>query len=650
MLKKRHKKGASGAVMVEFALAFPILLITFIFAIQLLFVFIYDILGSYAAYAAARSYSVFQDEDLAKGVAAAVMSSWTIPAPGEEKSNEVPPEGVKQFLGIMSYAGLCGTGVSNAYGLVSGGTDIGATGLLRYQTALERMVNFKVVKEPSGVFLKEGFKYEGTPDYRPLGWPFGWLQSRLAALGGFWGWLADKFPNGPPRYEAQMGHVSFSYNYTESMMFTRFSYLGSKASSGDGNTLFSIYQSCAMPIEPEWKTDSADTPPLTGANFADVYQMLLRDNNEVITNRLQLVHQFVKERMGDVSGINPPNKYSALSFEQFITNNLAVHDRLDRNRSDVKTWAIDSASLMNSTYDNELVKWQYVPTNASAIPVPLLVERNMSVQPGAQPNAEVAQQPVIDVLETLKRETAYRELVIRNIEMEIARAGQELNDLKTIRDAERVITAALKVIDTLEGYLNGKSGWEANYWYEAGPTSSSSPPANATRPKQERRSRSVPDGKGGTRTTYYYVTVGWYYKVMDVQKIKRAITDQQNIIAAAETRIAAAQGRINNFLTQEEIDFIRKNDTYNDNTVSKAQQRINEIIVVWNKRKEFEQRLITEDDAVRARFAELMNAALVPIADYYRIQKRILDDQRAGLDAVGEVTGQAEAGSEGGAP
>ena len=43
---------------------------------------------------------------------------------------------------------------------------------------------------------------------------------------------------------------------------------------------------------------------------------------------------------------------------------------------------------------------------------------------------------------------------------------------------------------------------------------------------------------------------------------------------------------------------------------------------------------IGENESVRARFVELMNAALIPIADYYRIQQRILEDQQVGLDSA----------------
>jgi hypothetical protein len=49
-----------GSVMIEFALSFPILLVLFAFAWQMLNMYNADILGSYATFSAARSYSVFR--------------------------------------------------------------------------------------------------------------------------------------------------------------------------------------------------------------------------------------------------------------------------------------------------------------------------------------------------------------------------------------------------------------------------------------------------------------------------------------------------------------------------------------------------------------------------------------------------------------
>ena len=82
---RKDSRSRSGSIILEFALTFRILLITFLFAWQVINVFIYDVLGQYAAFSAARSYSVFRDYDglqgeeptwLARDVAAAVMAPY----------------------------------------------------------------------------------------------------------------------------------------------------------------------------------------------------------------------------------------------------------------------------------------------------------------------------------------------------------------------------------------------------------------------------------------------------------------------------------------------------------------------------------------------------------------------------------------------
>jgi hypothetical protein len=84
-----------GSVMIEFAFSFPIVLVLFAFAWQMINMYKADIIGSYAAFAAARSYSVFRyadgfsDEDavlLARDVAAVAMGALT-PHAGKASGN-----------------------------------------------------------------------------------------------------------------------------------------------------------------------------------------------------------------------------------------------------------------------------------------------------------------------------------------------------------------------------------------------------------------------------------------------------------------------------------------------------------------------------------------------------------------------------------
>lgn len=586
MFKKRHKKGASGAVMVEFALAFPILLITFIFAIQLLFVFIYDILGSYAAYAAARSYSVFCPQigeveagKLAKGVAAAVMSSWTISGPGEplqDYAAEEPPDGVREFLAMMSVVGLCGEEGNSLFdlpNLSSGNVKIGTDGLSRYQTALGRMKDFSVANETSGIYLKEGFYYAGKKTVeRPMRGFFGGLielaKSGLETLGSFGRWIAGLFPDGPKRYEAQMGHVSFYYDYSASMIFSQFSYLGSKAASSDKPTAFSIYQTCAMPIEPEWKTEPGKSKAAKDGFYAANYEQLMLDVNEKITNKLNAVYNFTKKKMGMVGATD-----YVQSFREFITG-PRTDDRSDRNRSKVETW--DIVEKLSGKQDGKYVDWQAVSASQSEITSPLLIEKDMSTQPNAD-KLSADERHVIDVLETIKVEISYRNKVIGNIDKEISQLDSDFGK----------VTSKKNRLDYLEGIKNG--GWSSVSRYRI-------PPAT----------------KGGSPTP------NW---------------------GAINADIASAEGiKIDSVYSElkgqgDSMNMVNRRAQYNDATNWVTARKI-----IWGLRKNCENGLITTNGLIKTQFVSLMNEAIIPIADYYRIQDQMIKDQELSLNEAKQTS------------
>ncbi len=664
MMRRRiEKKGESGAVLVEFALAFPILLITFIFAIQLLFVFIYDILGSYAAFAAARSYSTLQDEAVAKGVAAAVMSSWTIPVLGEVRGSGDPPPGVSEFLNAMDTMGMSAN-IEDAY-----------------RCAYARMSDITVeTTDAPGIYLKEGFEYSGASSTsRPLGGFFGsfintisgWVDDLPDWLSWGWDWVVRGLQ--PKRYQAQVGEVSFSYDFSQSMVFARFEYLGLPVLAGNGTKLFSIYQRCAMPIEPSWQTKNNESDALEGVNHAVNYQQLLRDNNDVITNKLHAVYIFLKEEMGPITGLDPV--YATYSFEEFIENSSSASPgRLYRDRSDVDTWSVDNISGNatwtdhNGASHSEQVDWRYVSASESDVPDPLLVVQDMSGAPNGDQivgGANYDSVQTTDVLVSLRGEDEYRERVIENIDEEIGKARAERDSLITIVGLEQAVCQALDKIRWLEGYIRDGGGWKTDSswgkdgkWWNPSGWSKTKPPSGLQADKKSvkktvKKTGTKTNADGSTSSYTYYVKVHDYYKykrkIKDGAAIAKAIQDQWNSIAKLNQDIVSERQNINYFLEPEENDVVGENNTednfgWYDDEKFDAKARISAIIEVWHQRKgtlradngvlSGELQRIEENDLVRERFVELMNEALVPIADYYRIQDRMLEDQKEGLNAV----------------
>lgn len=590
-------------MLVEFALAFPILLITFIFAIQLLFVFIYDILGSYAAFAAARSFSTLQDEELAKGVAAAVMSVWTIPTVGELEEELLaaePPDGVREFLEFTR--------------LITGDSE--KANLLRYRTALGRM-DFKVAtNETSNVFLKDGFMYEGAKeDQRPLRGVWAEFKVSPNPIYRFIAWIKEKSrKEEEARYEAQIGVVEFSYDFTQTMLFARFSYLGRPASTDDGTRTFRILQRCAAPIQPKWKPEAQEfeAPPdrLPAVN----YQQLLEDISSVIISNLNKVYDFVSDSMGTIG-----DRDYTQSFDSFF-----IEPSETRDRSNVKTWEKDLNETNNLEWTVITRDARMTGADASEKKIgrpPRLQTQDMTSQVDMLEglDSSINWKEVTHVLLTVKKDNDYRAEMTKNgglIDQEIEQIDSELANIKGIRDHYK----RWNVLDAID-----KGGWkttgETDYYTLSGWQRSTSPGDTI----EETRTVPVTVGTNTTYRTEYRIR----------------IKNQGAINTDKTTALNSASGLKTNNTYDDQYFKFQKNEInqgncdhadYSDTTLN---NRAADLRVVWNNRREREEAREEENDAIRDRFIELMSASIIPIADYYRVQRRILEDQQKWLKESG---------------
>ena len=178
-------------------MSFPILLITFIFALQVIQIYTFDILGTYAAYAAARSYSVFRNHAplaggnrdarqnaalLARDVAAAVLALYSVPRADEldriEKTDVGMSEGAVKYWNLMERIGFTSSdpehktlGHRTAIYRMSGGHDgtcfrireYGADGVEEITVSPTGEVRVLGLTEPAqagfALFLREGYGY-----------------------------------------------------------------------------------------------------------------------------------------------------------------------------------------------------------------------------------------------------------------------------------------------------------------------------------------------------------------------------------------------------------------------------------------------------------------------------------------------------------
>lgn len=277
-----------GAVIVEFALAFPILLVTFVFVCQILNVFNYTILGSYAAFAASRSYSVYRnagwDEggfDLenqqinaarqAYGIAVAIMATYTLPS----ASNDRMPDhwDARQELGLPDDFWRMADTLSVRS---SDRVYFAAHARMREDFRIvefgnEAPVEIKLVLNAGGadfvvidagsetaqftIPMKGGYAYPDTAEVELSG--YNWFGTVLDWLGfvpdipagnaTFFGLpLTQPEPVGHP---IKVARISFVYRYPTILASLAGTYL-SPGSMGSRDMTFPVYQACAAPIEP----------------------------------------------------------------------------------------------------------------------------------------------------------------------------------------------------------------------------------------------------------------------------------------------------------------------------------------------------------------------------------------------------------------
>lgn len=225
----RRKK--RGSVTLEFAIMLPFLLVLFLFAWDVIFFFNYQILGSYAAFSAARSYAVFQDEDLARDVAAAVMSCATIPVAGDSDRDgydSVPSQGVQAFLDKAR-----GTGFLP--GKREGGNP--------FASARGR-ISFQVKEVDTGIGMRKGYAYSDS-DTTSQGGSGGWFTKLLKKLG------LEKAGERNATIPAKVAHVTMTYDYPVLMGYLRTPSFVLPQGVTNLPASFSIYNACACPIEPK---------------------------------------------------------------------------------------------------------------------------------------------------------------------------------------------------------------------------------------------------------------------------------------------------------------------------------------------------------------------------------------------------------------
>jgi len=231
--------------------------------------------------------------------------------------------------------------------------------------------------------------------------------------------------------------------------------------------------------------------------------------------------------------------------------------------------------------------------------------------------------------------------VIRNIAEEIKRAKGELKSLEQIVELDKAVCLALDRIRYLEDVIRDGGGWknDSQWWNESSSWSRNVESSLRARRKSVYYYTTSTDADGNTTRTRHFDYYKYKTKIKDSAAIAKAIQDQWDRIATLDGDIAREQRNINDFLENEERVVVGEKNTednsgWYDGELEEAAERIAGIIEVWEVRKGQEEDLIEENKLVHARFVELMNEALVPIADYYRIQQRILEDQQNGLNAA----------------
>ncbi len=276
----QSRSGRCGAVIVEFALAFPMLLITFIFVCQILNVFTYDILGSYAAFAAARSYAVHRnagwddeggfDLDSARqaaatkayGIVTAIMATYSMPSGDDE---QMPPGWSVDQLGIDVHYNAVqqfNVGISEASYYAAHRRLHSNFRIVEYSDELPVVITklpgdtvaFEIAvsgthDQTFTIPMKEGYGYpvsvNESPEEESTPWYQWFLDNVITPVAIVFGLREREYIVSP----IKVAKISFVYDYPTVLTQATGQYLSS-GFAGQRPLRIGIYQACAAPIEP----------------------------------------------------------------------------------------------------------------------------------------------------------------------------------------------------------------------------------------------------------------------------------------------------------------------------------------------------------------------------------------------------------------
>lgn len=340
---KRRRRGESGAVIVEFALAFPILLVTFIFICQILNVFTYDVLGSYAAFAAARAYAVHRNQgwetgwkeeeqqiEAAKkayGAAVAIMATYTLPSGLEEE--DLPANWTaERNLGLQDFINTAqGFGVRisdeifyTAHVRMNRDEKFSITEYSDQPAVKIELLNDSVGFSVIGLGVDEVARNFVVPMKPGYGYPDseeeegGWFENLTewiyGLIPGFFRDLLDQFglaPKPQSGFPAKVARVSFTYDYPTILTQLSGGYLA-PGSVRQRESRIPIFQSCAAPIE----TIPTDLLEFVSADTQSTSQDELTDNMEktkelqnAINGELMVLYECIKEIEETLLGDRP---------------------------------------------------------------------------------------------------------------------------------------------------------------------------------------------------------------------------------------------------------------------------------------------------------------------------------------------------------
>ena len=321
----RKRLADQGAILLEFAISFPFVLVLFISAYQIIQVYNFDILGVYAAYAAARSYAVFRNHEgwsdrnaavLARDVAASVMAPYSAPQrEAEHKWQGAMCQGVRNYWqGPVAATEFLGSTVAYRTAVSRMSDDSGGgAGLFtvtEYGDEGKSVLRVPRDAAPDGtgvhsedvgsaselrLLFREGYGYR-KQDEEGGGQSGNWFWEQVLeyiqdAWDSFWGNKENRCP-------MKVARVSFSYRYPLWIGFLQRGPLQSRSGAGVAEHLtVPIYQACASPVEPLVIVgDQAQPNGYEDVDLSnDEDQRQLRALNHAIIKRLLAFNRYLYE-------------------------------------------------------------------------------------------------------------------------------------------------------------------------------------------------------------------------------------------------------------------------------------------------------------------------------------------------------------------